>query len=317
MSDVMGTGESAWKNSGGTSAGNPTTWNPTTTDWTMGEDAALTLGWKRFMNDPAANGQSKDNYPDRNTGTSDSGGVHTNSGIMNLAFYMLSQGGTHPRQKSTVTVTGIGIEKALQVYYYANNNLFTSSTNFQSARSLTASAAKTLYGCDAWEAVHKSWDAVNVPGTRGTECATSGGGTTPTPTPTPTPSTNLALGSATVASSTYSSSYPVKNATDGSASTAWVSRTITYTGTTEYVQMDMGSSKTFSSVNLSWAGSDSAKRVAVWVWKNSAWTLVLDKTGTTAITSVSFAAQTAQHVMVTMKNGSSYRWYAINEITIQ
>ena len=321
ISDIMGTGISAWFHSGGSATGNPTTWAPTEADWNMGEDAALTLSWKRFMQDPAKNGQQKDNYTDRVTGTTDNGGVHTNSGIMNLAFYLLSQGGSHPRQKTTNVVKGIGIEKALRVMYYSNANLFTSSTSFTSVRNLTANAAKTLYGCSEWESVHQAWDAVKVPGTRGTECTattdtnnSTGGGTT---TPPPSTGSNLALGTATKASSTYSISYPVKNATDGQTTTPWVSRTIMNPYTTEYVQLNLGTNKTFTTANLSWAGSDSAKRIAVWVYKNNAWTLVADKTGTTAITSITFAAQTAKDVMITMQNGTKNRWYAINEITLK
>jgi vibriolysin len=35
------------------------------------------------------------------------------------AFYLMSQGGTHPRGKSTVHVTGIGMDKAIRVLYTA------------------------------------------------------------------------------------------------------------------------------------------------------------------------------------------------------
>lgn len=327
MSDVMGTGVSIWQRSGGTVEANPSSLNPTDKDWDMGEDAALQTSWQRHMDDPAENGASKDNYPERNTGTSDSGGVHTNSGIMNLAFYMLSEGGTHPRQKSTNTVTGIGVDKALRIYYYANENLFTSSTNFQDARGKLATAAKTLYGCDEWESVHQSYDAVKVPGTRGTECAdttdegtgdggTDGGTGDTTPVPTPDAGGNIAVGSAYQASSTYSSRYPAQNSTDANSASLWVSRNIYNTSAEEYVMMNLGSNKTFSSVNISWNGSDAAGSVAVWVWKNSRWTMVGSSNGSPA-SKINFAAQQGQYVMLTMKNGKYSRWYAISEIAIQ
>lgn len=314
MSDVMGTGISAWKNSGGSSSANPVGWTTTANDWIMGESAALVVSMKRVMNDPAADGQSRDNYTDRYIGTSDNGGVHINSGIMNLGFYLLSQGGKHPRAKTTNTVTAIGIEKALRIYYYANANLFTTSTNFQNARNLTASAAKTLYGCAVWESVHQSWDAVKAPGTRGTECAT----TTTTPTPTTPTGTNLALGKATLASSNYNvTSSPVSRATDGNLTTSWLSRTITNVAATEYVQLNLGALKNFTSVNMAWSGSDAAKHVGVWVLKNSTWTLIADVAGTTAISNITFATQNAQYVMITMNSGSLTRWYAVKEITIK
>ena len=107
----------------------------------------------------------------------DNGYVHTNSGIMNLAFYMLSEGGTHPRNKTNNKVNGIGMEKALKIYYHASINTFTSTTGFKIARTLLAKSAETLYGkCSAeWTAVNESYDAVQVPGTW-TKC--SGGGNT-------------------------------------------------------------------------------------------------------------------------------------------
>ena len=42
-------------------------------------------------------------------------------------FYLLSQGGTHPRGKSTIIVTGIGMEKAIRIFYKANVDILTSS----------------------------------------------------------------------------------------------------------------------------------------------------------------------------------------------
>jgi len=45
----------------------------------------------------------------------DNGGVHTNSGILNKAAYLLAEGGTHPR--SSVEVRAIGTEKMKWLYY--------------------------------------------------------------------------------------------------------------------------------------------------------------------------------------------------------
>ena len=60
----------------------------------------------RSMSDPAKYGDP-DHYSKRYTGSSDNGGVHTNSGIINKQAYLLANGGTH----SGVTVTGIGKDK--------------------------------------------------------------------------------------------------------------------------------------------------------------------------------------------------------------
>ena len=79
--------------------------------WLLGEDI-YTPGTPgdalRNMADPAVFGD-RDYYPDRYTGTADHGGVHSNSGIANLAFKLLVTGGTHPRGKTSVNVPAIGL----------------------------------------------------------------------------------------------------------------------------------------------------------------------------------------------------------------
>ncbi len=181
MSDIFGAVTEAWQASGGSATGNPAAITATANTWKIGEEIALAGlpgGALRFMNNPTADAYSKDYYPERLTGSSDNGGVHGNSGIANLAFYLLSQGGSHPRAKTTAVVTGIGIEKAAKIFYKANTGIMTSSSNFQAARNATAQAAQTLYGsCSAeWTNTQKAWDAVGVAGTW-TPCGT--GDTTP------------------------------------------------------------------------------------------------------------------------------------------
>ena len=135
--------------------------------WKIGEDI-MTPGTSgdalRYMNNPTADGSSNDYYPERYTGTGDYGGVHLNSGIANLAFYLLVQGGSHPRGKTSVSVPAIGMAQSEKIFYRALTSYMTSSTNFQGARNATAQAAQDLYGSTAVNAVHKAWDAVGVPG---------------------------------------------------------------------------------------------------------------------------------------------------------
>ena len=52
-------------------------------------------------------------------------GVHSNSGIINLAFYLLAEGGQHPQQKTSVQVPGIGIEKAVNIFFEGQKGVFT------------------------------------------------------------------------------------------------------------------------------------------------------------------------------------------------
>lgn len=117
----------------------------------------------RNMADPAEQGD-RDYYPDRYTGSQDNGGVHTNSGIANLAYVLLVEGGTHPRGKTSINVTGIGFDKAADIFYYANTSCLTASSNFEAARNCTAAGAAALYGTAEVDAVHEAWDAVGVPG---------------------------------------------------------------------------------------------------------------------------------------------------------
>lgn len=169
-SDIMGATAEAWLNSGGSKMGNPTSITLTDKTWKIGEDVAgliLPGGALRFMNNPTADKMSKDYYAERYIGSDDNGGVHINSGIANLAFYLLVSGGSHPRGKTPgIVVTGLGIDKAARIFYLANTRLYTATSEFKDARYATARIAENLYGrCSVeWQNVHRAWDAVGVPG---------------------------------------------------------------------------------------------------------------------------------------------------------
>lgn len=136
-----------------------------TDTWKCGEDC-WTPGTSgdalRYLNNPTQDGSSKDYYPERYTGTSDNGGVHWNSGIGNLMFYLLSQGGRHPRNKTTIDVPGIGMEKAEKIVYRALTVYMTSSTNFSAARTACERAATDLYTSTETLAAGKAFAAVGV-----------------------------------------------------------------------------------------------------------------------------------------------------------
>jgi Zn-dependent metalloprotease len=138
-------------------------WSTDADVWKIGEDiwTPATAGDAlRYMANPTQDGSSKDYYPERYTGTSDNGGVHWNSGIANLAFKLLATGGTHPRSKTTTVVTGVGVQQAGAIFYKANTDLFTASTNFAQAKTYTEQAATAL-GYSAAN-VTKAWEAVGV-----------------------------------------------------------------------------------------------------------------------------------------------------------
>ncbi len=132
--------------------------------WMLGEDSAL--GTLRYMSNPTQDTRSYDHYDSRYLGTDDEGGVHLNSGIANLAFYLLSQGGTHPTGKSTINVQPIGIAPAGQIFYRALETYMNTNTDFAAARAATEKAAGDLFGVGSDEAVSVSeaWYSVGVGG---------------------------------------------------------------------------------------------------------------------------------------------------------
>jgi bacillolysin len=116
----------------------------------------------RYMNDPKRDGQSLDYYDASYSPFTD---VHLASGIPNLAFYLLSQGGQHPRGRSTITVPGIGIAKAAQIFYRTNTVLLLGKkfANFTDAKIATEQAAAQLgYSTADIAAVNAAWQAVGV-----------------------------------------------------------------------------------------------------------------------------------------------------------
>ena len=133
-----------------------------TRTWLIGDDIwtpATPGDALRYMANPTQDGVSLDYYPDYASGVD----VHYSSGIPNLAFYLLSQGGTHPKGKTTLAVAGIGIEKASRIFYKANVDLMTPSTTFEQAKVATEQAAQQLgYDAATIASVSNAWKAVGV-----------------------------------------------------------------------------------------------------------------------------------------------------------
>jgi hypothetical protein len=142
--------------------------------WLIGEDIFTPdtpNDGLRYMDDPTKDaplyppelGGSRDFYADRYTGSADNGGVHLNSGIPNLAFQLLVEGGSHPRGKTTFTVPGIGIEKAGAIFQHAlTQGYITTNTNLAQARTATEEVADLLYPGQAKVAVGTAWAAVGI-----------------------------------------------------------------------------------------------------------------------------------------------------------
>ncbi|WP_328891168.1 M4 family metallopeptidase [Streptomyces sp. NBC_00316] len=123
----------------------------------------------RYMDKPSKDGASADSWS-KNVGRLD---VHYSSGPANHFFYLLSEGSgaktingvsyNSPTSNGS-TVTGIGRDKAVQIWYRALTTYMTSSTNYVAARVATLQAATDLYGAGSTEyaTVAAAWSAINV-----------------------------------------------------------------------------------------------------------------------------------------------------------
>ncbi|MCY1073690.1 M4 family metallopeptidase [Archangium lansingense] len=136
-----------------------TAWSTGADVWKIGEDVytpATTGDAIRYLDDPALTGL-RDYYTLPLPTT-----AYEISGISSLAFTLLSKGGLHPRGKSTINVAGIGVEKAGRIFYKANTDFFTASTNLAQAKTYTEAAADLLYGAVVKGSVTQAWQAVGV-----------------------------------------------------------------------------------------------------------------------------------------------------------
>lgn len=140
-----------------------------TPDWLMGENGQVGGTGFRDMSNPHAKGDP-DYYGTTDpywvdvvncspSSFNDYCGVHTNSGVGNKWFYLLSDGGTH----HSITVTGITVGNAIKVAYRANQLYWTSSIDYYNAALGTVTAADDLDGSGVWATqTAKAWNAVGV-----------------------------------------------------------------------------------------------------------------------------------------------------------
>ncbi|WBP89130.1 M4 family metallopeptidase [Kitasatospora cathayae] len=123
----------------------------------------------RYMDKPSKDGSSADSWYS-GVGNLD---VHYSSGVANHFFYLLAEGSGakvingvsyNSPTVNNITVTGIGRDKAAQVWYKALTAYMTSTTDYAAARTATLNAATDLYGANSAEynAVATAWAAVNV-----------------------------------------------------------------------------------------------------------------------------------------------------------
>jgi len=113
--------------------------------WRIGESAGALSSPIRDMWDPTCNndpGKSSDTQYDCDLDESDSGGVHSNSGIPNKAYVLLVDGGTFNGQ----TVTSIGFTKAAHIFWRVQNLYLTPTSDFAVFADALESATADLMG---------------------------------------------------------------------------------------------------------------------------------------------------------------------------
>ena len=149
FSDIMGTSVEFY-------------FQPDRADYLAGEDV-FTPGGIRSLQNPTAFGDP-DHYSIRYTGSADNGGVHTNSGIANNAFYLAIEGGRH---RLGASVQGVGAANRAQIeraFYRGFTSFLPPSATFSQARAATIQAARELSGASspAETAITQAWTAVGV-----------------------------------------------------------------------------------------------------------------------------------------------------------
>ncbi|MAM17627.1 MAG: M4 family metallopeptidase [Christiangramia sp.] len=162
--------------------------DPTKSTWLIGEDIERRSGHAalRSMSDPNAEGQ-----PDTYGGTywvnanctptdaNDYCGVHTNSGVLNHWFYILTVGknGTNDLGNS-YSVSGIGIDKSAAIAYRLESVYLSANSTYANARTYGIQSAIDLYGEGSAEeiAVTNAFYAVGVGAAYGeiSYCASKG-----------------------------------------------------------------------------------------------------------------------------------------------
>lgn len=134
-----------------------------TNDWLMSQDIGTAF---RSMSNPNTK-SDPDTYLGTfwYTGTGDNGGVHTNSGVQNKWFYILTIGeaGTNDIGNA-YSVAGIGITDAAKIAYRNLTVYLSASSNYEAARAGAIQSAIDLFGAESLQviATTNAWYAVGV-----------------------------------------------------------------------------------------------------------------------------------------------------------
>ncbi|HEX8331199.1 MAG TPA: M4 family metallopeptidase, partial [Segetibacter sp.] len=140
-------------------------------DWRLGEDAFVETGGIRDMENPNLYGDpAQFEGLFWATGTGDNGGVHTNSGVQNRWFFLLSNGNL----VNGGNVTGIGIDNAALIAWRTLLFYLGQNSNYNDARNGSINAAIGWFGECSNEVmqVRNAWAAVGVGAVANPNCIT-------------------------------------------------------------------------------------------------------------------------------------------------
>jgi bacillolysin len=155
--------------------------------WDIGEEIMKAGGALRSMSNPNLYGQPayykgvKWASTASPSSANDNGGVHTNSGVLNYWYYLVSVGKSGTNEVGNAyTVTGLGLTDAAKILFRTESVYLSASSNYASARTYSIQAATDLFGATSTQtqAVTNAWYAVGV--------GAAYGSTTTTPPPTTT-----------------------------------------------------------------------------------------------------------------------------------
>ncbi|HEX2899703.1 MAG TPA: M4 family metallopeptidase, partial [Bacteroidia bacterium] len=135
---------------------------PNDASWRIGDD----IGAFRSMSSPNIY-SNPDTYKGSfwATGSWDNGGVHTNSGVQNFWYYLLSEGGAGTNDNGdNYSVTGIGIDSAAAIAYRNLSVYLSPNDGYAEARYYSIHAAADLFGECSQQMIQtmNAWHAVGV-----------------------------------------------------------------------------------------------------------------------------------------------------------
>ncbi len=110
--------------------------------WLMGEDIPSIGAIRSMANPPAYGDPDKVSSSYYYCGTSDNGGVHTNSGVPNKLYYLMTEGGAF----NGYNVTALGLTKAAAIHYQNLSYYLAANSQFADHRIGLAQSCQDLIG---------------------------------------------------------------------------------------------------------------------------------------------------------------------------